>query len=42
MNLYHISNPYFYFDCTHLVWYATQTAVGAYTPIAIRNGNVYR
>ena len=42
MSLYSIKNPHFYFDCSFLVWYATQNAEGEFTSVTFRNGNIYR
>jgi len=39
---YHFSNPYFYFECTGLVWYATSNPSGEFTRCAFRDGNIYR
>lgn len=38
----YIKGSTFYFDIAELVWDAYQNAVGEFTPIYIRNGNLYR
>jgi hypothetical protein len=38
----YIKGSTFYFHIAELVWDAYQNAVGEFTPIYIRNGNLYR